>query len=151
MSNTDIRWKQRFSNFIKAFIKLEEAVLNVKETYGLGGDAKISQGTFLEDIMKEGVIQRFEYTHELAWNVMKDFLEYSGNSGIFGSRDATREAFAFDLISNGEVWMDMIQSRNRTSHTYNEETADAIFQKIVVEYYPEFCQFKIRMEALLNR
>jgi nucleotidyltransferase substrate binding protein (TIGR01987 family) len=148
MSTQDIRWQQRFSNFVKAFKKLEEAVLKIEREYQIQEDDTIDEDSFLDDIIKEGLIQRFEYTHELAWNVMKDFLEDAGNNNIFGSKDATKEAFAAGLIANGEVWMDMIKSRNKTSHTYNEETADDIFMKIVHEYYQEFVQFKSRMEAL---
>lgn len=76
------------------------------------------------------------------------FLADAGNTNIFGSKDATREAFAAGLILNGEVWMDMIRSRNKTSHTYNRETADDIFLKIVDEYYSEFILFGKRMEEL---
>jgi nucleotidyltransferase substrate binding protein (TIGR01987 family) len=148
MNTQDIRWQQRFSNYVKAFVKLEEAVLKIKEEYNIDENGTIAEDNFLDDIIKEGLIQRFEYTHELAWNVMKDFLANAGNNNIFGSKDATREAFALGLISNGEVWMDMISSRNKTSHTYNEETADDIFIKIINEYYPEFKQFKNKMEAL---
>ncbi|MEY5041416.1 MAG: hypothetical protein RLZZ414_964 [Bacteroidota bacterium] len=150
MSSQDVRWKQRFNNFLKAFFKLEEAVLKIKVEYQINEDGTINKDSFLDDIIKEGLIQRFEYTHELAWNVMKDFLVNAGNNNIFGSKDATREAFAAGLIKNGEVWMDMIKSRNKTSHTYNEETADDIFMKIVHEYHQEFNQFKNRMEELEN-
>ncbi|MBD3749097.1 MAG: nucleotidyltransferase substrate binding protein [Sphingobacteriales bacterium] len=148
MSTQDIRWQQRFSNYVKAFLKLEQAVLKIKEEYQIEEDGTIDEDSFLDNIIKEGLIQRFEYTHELAWNVMKDFLENAGNNNIFGSKDATREAFARGLIINGEVWMDMIKSRNKTSHTYNEETAHDIFMKIVHEYYQEFNQFRERMETL---
>lgn len=148
MSTLDIRWKQRFSNYVKAFQKLEEAVQKVKTEFQITDANAISPDAFLDDIIKEGLIQRFEYTHELAWNVMKDFLTYSGNSNLYGSRDATREAFAQSLIENGEVWMDMVASRNKTSHTYNEETADDIFLKIVHQYFEEFKKFKDKMEAL---
>jgi nucleotidyltransferase substrate binding protein (TIGR01987 family) len=148
MSTQDIRWQQRFCNYVKAFLKLEEAVLKIKEEYNIDENGTIAEDNFLDNIIKEGLIQRFEYTHELAWNVMKDFLVHAGNNNIFGSKDATREAFALGLISNGEVWMDMISSRNKTSHTYNEETADDIFFKIINEYYPEFKQFKNKMEEL---
>jgi len=148
MSIQDIRWQQRFSNYVKAFLKLEQAVLKIKEEYQIKDDGTIVEDSFLDDIIKEGLIQRFEYTHELAWNVMKDFLENAGNNNVFGSKDATKEAFASGLITNGEVWMDMIKSRNKTSHTYNEETADDIFMKIVYEYYQEFNQFRERMDAL---
>lgn len=150
MSSQDVRWKQRFNNFLKAFFKLEEAVLKIKVEYQINEDGTINKDSFLDDIIKEGLIQRFEYTHELAWNVMKDFLVNAGNNNIFGSKDATREAFAAGLIKNGEVWMDMIKSRNKTSHTYNEETADDIFMKIVHEYHQEFNQFKNRMVELEN-
>jgi len=151
MSTQDIRWQQRFSNYVKAFLKLEEAVLKIKEEYKIKENGTICEDIFLDDIIKEGLIQRFEYTHELAWNVMKDFLANAGNNNIFGSKDATREAFALGLISNGEVWMDMISSRNKTSHTYNEITANDIFIKIINEYYPEFKQFKNKMEDLNSK
>lgn len=99
-------------------------------------------------IIKEGLIQRFEYTHELAWNVMKDFLENAGNTNIFGSKDATREAFAQGLLGDGEIWMDMIKSRNKTSHTYNQETADDIFIKIMHHYFEQFLNFRNKMEEM---
>ena len=104
-------------------------------------------GFVLDEMIKEGLIQRFEYTHELAWNVMKDYAAYQGNANVGGSRDATREAFQLKLISNGKVWMDMIGSRNKTSHTYNEETADEIYSRILNEYYPAFLEFQKNMEA----
>lgn len=104
----------------------------------------------LSELEKEGFIQRFEYTHELAWNVMKDYVEYQGATDIGGSRDATREAFKIGLIVNGAVWMDMIKSRNLTTHTYNEDTAEDIFLKIVREYFSEFEAFGTKMEELRN-
>ena len=148
MSDQDIRWQQRFSNFVKAYSKLDQAVQKIQEEYPIKEDGTIEEDSFLDDIIKEGLIKRFEYTHELAWNVLKDFLENAGNNNIFGSKDATREAFAAGLITNGEVWMDMIKSRNKTSHIYNKETADDIFMKIVNHYHQEFNLFKNRMEAL---
>lgn len=148
MSTEDIRWHQRFSNFNKAFLKLEEAVNKIKNEYKIDEDGNINEDDFLDDIIKEGLIQRFEYTHELAWNVMKDFLGASGNNNIYGSKDATKEAFAAGLIEDGEVWMDMINSRNKTLHTYNEETADDIFLKVIRQYYPLFLIFRNKMESL---
>ncbi|MBI1317181.1 nucleotidyltransferase [bacterium] len=148
MSTQDIRWQQRFSNYVKAYLKLEQAVLKITEEYQIEEDGTIDKDSFLDDIIKEGLIQRFEFSHVLAWNVMKDFLENAGNNNVFGSKDATKEAFSSGLIAHGEVWMDMIKSRNKTSHTYNEETADDIFMKIVHEYYKEFKQFRNRMIAL---
>jgi len=150
MDAQDIRWQQRFGNYVKAFRKLEKAVRKIKEEYPIDDAGNIDDDDFLDDIIKEGLIQRFEYTHELAWNVMKDFLKDAGNTNIFGSKDATREAFAAGLIEHGEVWMDMIMSRNKTSHTYNEETANDIFDKIINQYFEAFLQFKNRMEQLQN-
>src|SRR5690606_1105820 len=102
--------------------------------------------SILDEMIKEGLIQRFEYTHELAWNVMKDYAEYQGNSLIGGSRDAVREALQLQIISDGEIWMDMIKSRNKTSHIYNEDTANEIYVKILTEDYPAFRNFKTTME-----
>ena len=95
-----------------------------------------------------GLIQAFEYTHELAWNTLKDFLEGRGVPKIYGSRDATREAFKAELIEKGEVWMDMIISRNQTSHTYNEETVAKIVSALTSVYFDEFLNFQTRMEKL---
>lgn len=138
--NLDIRWKQRFSNYVKALHKLEEAVLYVEKN-------SLSENTtfVLDEIIKEGLIQRFEYTHELAWNVMKDYANYQGNSDNGGSRDATREAFKLQLVSDGHIWMVMIKSRNETSHTYNQELADEIYDKIITVYLPAFMEFKSNM------
>ncbi|SIT04631.1 nucleotidyltransferase substrate binding protein [Belliella pelovolcani] len=148
MQESNSRWQQRFSNYKKALAKLDQAVTKIKEVYKIDEEGRVDKDDFLDDILKEGLIQRFEYTHELAWNVMKDFLKNSGNTEIYGSKDATREAFSAALISNGEVWMDMIKSRNKTSHTYNEETADDIFMKVIYEYFEEFVDFRDKMEAL---
>lgn len=138
----DIRWEQRFSNFNKALLKLEESVNyinhNVLDEENLG--------YVVDELIKEGLIQRFEYTHELAWNVMKDYALFQGNSTIGGSRDATREAYKLQIIENPDVWMDMIQSRNKTSHTYNVEIANEIFGKIIHEYFQLFLDFQKTME-----
>ena len=86
-----LRWQKRFSSFVKAFVKLNQAVSFIKNS---SNDTwKLNQNIVLQEIIKEGLIQRFEYTHELAWNVMKDYAEYQGNSTIGGSRNASREAF----------------------------------------------------------
>jgi nucleotidyltransferase substrate binding protein (TIGR01987 family) len=148
MSKEDIRWEQRFSNYVKAFSKLDQAVTKIKEDFEIEDDGTIDDDEFLDDIIKEGVIQRFEYTHELSWKVMKDFLEDVGEVKMYGSKDATKEAFAAELIIDGDVWMDMIKSRNKTSHTYNEEVADEIFKNIITQYHPEFLAFRDKMEAL---
>ncbi len=145
----DIRWEQRFSNFTKALHKLTQAVEYIQKTHGIDdlSDCLDDRGDVLNEIIKEGLIQRFEYTHELAWNVMKDYGIYQGNANIGGSRDATREAFQLKLITDGEIWMDMIGSRNRTSHTYNDETAVEIYLKIMNAYYHAFLDFHETMKS----
>lgn len=147
MGNQDIRWKQRFKNYEKAFRKLEEAVLRIKTDFFEDGEIDENKFKAGDDIIKEGLIQRFEYTHELAWNVMKDFLMESGAPEIYGSKDAIREAYNVGLIANGKMWMDMVSSRNRTSHTYNEEVANEIFSMVINEYYPAFLNFKNTMDS----
>lgn len=135
MESLDIRWIQRFQNYKKALLQLQKAV-------------QISMERELTDLETQGLIQAFEFTHELAWNVMKDFSEYQGDTNIRGSRDATRAAFKIDLISDGEGWMDMIKSRNQTSHTYNEATADEIAEDILTRYFILFNAFEQKMESI---
>lgn len=128
----DIRWQQRFSNYKKALAQLQKFIDK--------GD--------LSDLEKQGLIKAFEYTYELAWNTLKDFLVYSGQSDIYGSRDAIRKAFTAGLITDGEGWMDMLQSRNKTSHTYNEETADEITAAVLARYHPLFKKLAKKMSAI---
>ena len=135
MTAPDIRWKQRFSNYRLALSRLAEGV-------------SIARQRPLSDLEKQGLIQAFEFTHELAWNVMKDFFAYQGNVSIMGSRDATREAFAEGLVEDGEGWMEMIKSRNQTSHTYNRKIADEIVERILVSYFPLFETFSRRLTEL---
>jgi nucleotidyltransferase substrate binding protein (TIGR01987 family) len=147
-TNKDMRWEQRFSNFNKALKKLTEAVDYIKTDLAKHETDLDSENAedILDEILKEGLIQRFEYTHELAWKVMKDFLSEIGDIKIYGSKDATREAFKAEIIENGDVWMEMIKSRNKSSHTYNEETADEIYTKIINEYHSVFLIFQQVME-----
>lgn len=145
----DIRWKQRFFNYKKALEKLKESVAYIKADFQQEVDNPIPEeniGHVLSEMIKEGLIQRFEYTHELAWNVMKDYAVYQGNSQVGGSRDATREALVLQLITDGEIWMDMILSRNLSSHTYNEGTANEIYGKILQLYFPLFIKFEKTMD-----
>lgn len=123
----DIRWKQRFSNYTRAFQSLTEAVA-------------LSQQRELSALEQQGLIQSFEFTHELAWKMLKDYLEYQGVNNIVGSRDASRVAFQNALIQDGEVWMQMISARNQTSHTYNLKVAQSVVESILNRFYPAFNQ-----------
>lgn len=133
MNDQDIRWQQRFANYQKALRQLQSAV-------ELSGQRDLSQ------LEKQGVIQAFEFTHELAWNVLKDYLQDQGHQNVKGSKDATREAFKVELIADGEQWMAMIQSRNISSHTYNQHTADELVEVIVAQYFPLFVALQTEME-----
>jgi nucleotidyltransferase substrate binding protein (TIGR01987 family) len=131
----EIRWKQRFENFEKAFNQLSKATA-------------LATMRNLSDLEQQGLIQSFEYTHELAWKVIKDYFFHQGNSTITGSRDATRTAFQAGLIEDGEGWMEMIKSRNQSSHTYDEDTASTIATKIIDSYHDLLGQFYKKMETL---
>lgn len=96
------------------------------------------------------MIKSFEYTCELAWNTLKDYLEYQGITDLAGARDVFRQSFQRGLISAGESWMDMIASRNRTAHTYDEETAEEIVCQVVNIYYPLFTRLEGDLNARAN-
>lgn len=131
--NQDIRWKQRFSNYKKALSQLERFV-NKKDP---------------SEMEQQGLIQSFEYVFELGWNVLKDFLENNGQENIYGSRDTIRLAFKLGLIENGDGWMNMLKSRVKTTHTYNEDTANEVSQEIVTSYFELFKEMEIKFNTLL--
>ena len=129
----DIRWQQRFDNFNRALKQLTAAV-------------ELSAQREFTQLEKQGVIQGFEFVHELAWNVLKDLLEFEGIQGIVGSRGTVREAFKRDLLADGELWLDMIDKRNLTSHTYNAELAQEMVNTIVHSYYPSFVALQLKLQ-----
>lgn len=104
----------------------------------------------LSDLERQGLIQSFEFTHELAWNLLKDILQWQGITGLLGSRDATRTAFSSGLIDDGEAWMEMITSRNRTTHTYNEATARSIAERVRRSYLTAFDSLEQRTAELID-
>ena len=112
------RFKERRKEFSKALERLKEA-LQEKET----------------EIVVDGVLHRFEFTFELAWKTMKDYLEYDGIINKIGSpREVIKAAFQYDLIENGEQWIKMMLARNSLSHLYDEETSREIYSDIKEEY-----------------
>lgn len=133
----DIRWVQRLNSYKRARQRLTSAV-------------ELAATRELSDLEKQGLIQAFEFVFELAWNVMKDYFIYQGNPEITGSRDAIRTAFKQGIIEDGEGWMEMIKSRNQSSHTYNETVANAICEKILNLYHPLFAVFESKMLHLVG-
>ena len=134
----DVRWKQRFNNYIKALQTLENAV-------------NLSNERDLSELEQQGLIQGFEFTHELAWNVLKDYLEAQGAQDLIASRDSTRAAFKAGLIEKGDDWMDMIKARNLTSHTYNPEVAKNIVDNILDRFYPAFVNLAEKFTVLSEK
>jgi nucleotidyltransferase substrate binding protein (TIGR01987 family) len=117
-----VRWNQRFENFERAFLLLKEAFEK-----DIGG---------MSDLEKEGVVQRFEYTFELAWKTVKDYLIYSGV--VFDQitpRSVIKQAFAAKIIEDGQTWIDMLEQRNLMSHTYDKEIFDIVVRNISQRYF----------------
>lgn len=135
MADPDVRWRQRFDNFERALQVLERGV-------------ELARQRPLSELEQQGLIQGFEFTHELAWNLLKDYLQHQGIASIIGSRDATRLAFQNDLISDGEGWMAMIKARNQSSHTYNLEQAQAIASDVIERFANLFGALRSRFTAL---
>jgi nucleotidyltransferase substrate binding protein (TIGR01987 family) len=127
------RWLNRFDNLKRAFLLLREVM-------------EIIQERKLSPLEQEGVIQRFEYTWELTWKVLKDYLEYSGIVlDTITARSVIKEAIAAKIIDNGDVWMDALDSRNKMSHTYNYKDFEKIIISIEKNYYPELEKFYLKM------
>lgn len=137
--NNDIRWIQRLSNYDKAVARLRNAASIIANEKHFDNDT--------DDLLKEGLIQRFEYTQELAWKVMKDYEEYQGYTDVQGSRDAIRKALQMGIIED-TAWMSTISSRNLTSHCYDEEEFNTVFNKIIYDYLPIFVKFSERMNVI---
>ena len=131
----DIRWKQRFQNFRNALRRLEEGSAIMNDALGAAASKESIQ------LLKEGILQRFEFTQELAWKVMKDYMEYQGIEGITGSRDAFRNALKLGIISDGR-WLNSITDRNITSHSYDETEAGVIYDNVMAVYIPLFRSFE---------
>lgn len=130
MENQEIRWIQRFNNFSKALKQL----------------TKFIEKGELNELEEQGLIQSFEYNYELSWNTIKDFYEHQAETDIQGSRDAIRMAFKRGLIEDGEIWMEMINSRNLTAYTYNEDTASEIVSNILEKYYQVFIKLQKKLK-----
>ncbi len=132
METQDIRWKQRFQNFEKALLRLQNAV----------------DKTGLSDLEKAGVIQIYEFTFELAWKTVKDYLEEKDVIVKFPG-DTIKEGFLYEIIKNGEMWMDMLHKRNLMSHTYDEKNAEIAYKLIVNDFYNELFDVYLKLKKEL--
>jgi nucleotidyltransferase substrate binding protein (TIGR01987 family) len=141
MVQQTIRWQQRFNNYRKALVKLAQAVELLS--------GQVNREEAVDELLQEGLIQRFEYTHELAWKVMKDYAEYQGYTDVRGSRDAIRKALEMGLVDDRR-WMETIEDRNLTVHNYDNEIASEIYAHIMQVYYPLFMSFEQKMYSLVE-
>lgn len=139
------RFIQRLDSYSRAFRRLEELVLMItgKETYSLFSEEQIY---FEEEIVREALIKRFEFTQELSWNLLKDYMSHQGEVNLAGSRDVYRRALKFGLISD-PIWMNMILDRNLSAHDYNDAKSRDIAQRIVEKYYPLLRELLNNMES----
>ena len=133
MAEQDIRWKQRFEQFKKAFALLESATA-------------IKSPTVVE---RAGLVQFFEMAFELGWKLLKDYQQAEGFD-VTSPRDAIKQAFQSGLVTAGHDWINALEDRNLTTHTYNEQTAVAVVQKIRDTYHPLLVQLAQNFEAKLN-
>lgn len=129
------RWEQKLESFTKALSRLAHVVNEGKRRA-------------LNEFELDSVVQRFEFTHEIAWKLMKSYAEFQGESTISGSRDACRWAFENHLIDDGQVWMEMIRSRNETSHNYDNMVATATIKQITDAYFPALVAFQTKMSTI---
>lgn len=125
MNAPDIRWKQRFNQFEKAFALLQSAIT-------------IKHPSVTE---RAGLIQFFEMAFELGWKLLKDFLEAEGYA-INSPRDAIKQGYQSQIIEAGHEWINALEDRNLTTHTYNEQTAELVERKIRQDYYPLLLSLK---------
>lgn len=134
MPNEDIRWIQRFSNYRKALARLADAV-------------ELTEERELSDLEQQGLIQGFEFTFDLAWKTLQDILRERNNPDINGGPNVII-TYAIDngYIFDYEAWKAMKKSRDLTSHSYNEETADDIADKIINQYHGLFIQLETRLQ-----
>ena len=128
--NSDIRWEQRFINFNKAFSQLERFI----------------QQDELNEMEEQGLIKAFEYTYELSWKTLQDLLKEKGYVDVIGPKPVIEQSFQDGYIQDGKGWMRMHISRNLTSHTYDEETAEEIIKSIRGEYFTLMQNLVIRLK-----
>lgn len=119
MADQDIRWRQRLSNYAKAMSYLEEAMQIVNP----------------DVVQRAGLIQFFEMSFELAWKLLKDYLEYQGFVEVKSPRNAIKKAFEVGLLENGHDWMALLTDRNLTTHTYDEQKAYDMEMLIKHKYF----------------
>ena len=119
----DIRWKQRFNNFVNSMRQMQKAVA-------------LTEDRELSDLEKQGLIHNYETTFELAWKVVKDYMEEQGADFEKTPKGTIRAAFLDGIIKDGQLWIDMLEARNQTAHTYDDDILETLYDQIVQMFYP---------------
>ena len=130
-----IRWHQRLNSFSQALDKLEEAL----------------NQTDWKELEKDGVIQRFEFTFELAWKTLQDYFEKQGYKDVKGPSKVVQQAFADGFLSNEENWVKLLSDRNLMTHTYDREASDKVFENIKECYFQLLCDLFHKLEQEKNK
>ena len=133
--NNELRWQQRFVNFDKAYRNFIQIA-----------DHDIEE---LSDLEKEGFVQRFEYTLELAWKTLKDYLLEQGFD-LASPKEVFRQAFQNEIITDGEIWMEALNRRNLSSHTYNAQVLEQTLTFLREEFYPVIVKMHAYLENELD-
>lgn len=123
-------WQKRLNNYKKALQQLQKGVEYFKN--------KIHKNEPINDLEKQGLIKSFELCFELSWKLITDYFKYQGIVDIRGSRDAFRVAYKHNIIENQEIWLEMINARNLSVHTYDSQLVEELISNILNNYYQEF-------------
>jgi nucleotidyltransferase substrate binding protein (TIGR01987 family) len=140
MLDDDIRWKQHFKSYNKVLEQL----------------SRYKDQPKLNELEERWLIKMFEYNYELACKTLKDFLEYQGEINILDYHDIVKTAFKHELLGvkqsekTGQIWLAMIDSRNMTSYTYNDDTVQEIITAINDRYFAAFCDLRDKLTSYLN-
>lgn len=140
----DIIWEQQFSSYRKALLKLTVAINIFKPEEG-EENFELEE---VDELLKEGLIHRFEYIFGMALNSMKAYIEFQRHKPVSGSANVIREAYHLGLISDAEAWLDMIKTISNASHTYSKTTTEEIFDRLIDSYYALFLAFETKMKLL---
>lgn len=130
----DTRWNEKLNDFGKALLRLNEAIDE-------------SKNNSVSSTLKDGVIQRFEFCYEICWKLIKYYLENEGIQEAKSPKSTFREAFKIGIIEDGEVWIDMLNDRNLTSHVCDEEVAFDIYGKIILTYFKQMNDMHILLKS----
>ena len=132
------KWYERLDIYKNAIDRLTEVVA-------------LNKQRSLNQFERDSLIKRFEFSYEMAWKLMMSYEKENGIFEILGSKDVIRQAFKLSLVNNGEAWLEMVETRNRTSHLYDEEMATDVMDEIIYTYYPLLTELRETMVQMMNK